>query len=321
MDDVIDFTALSLALPDIADTPTSSSDTSASMFSTPLLTSSGSTGGDRFGSSVGLYYCQEVNTNTSPCGGVIANSGYNRFCLRINCKVKSHRLQKVKLEAGKLYILGARKEQALLEPLLDVSSLPQGTDSSVLADISKPSTVWKAFFITQMECKDQSSTVDSPSETSWEDLESPLLDKLSSVTSSYVTPKKLKVGFLLEAFADSIPIGLGKASELTELPDLSGLVDDPLKQAQAEAMIVILSEWNTLRGNFETFDDKFSKLGEGEKKYRDAISETVMKIHDAIRDTDARTSLMVAHLGHDQTEASSLGQIRFGIPLDGSMKR
>jgi hypothetical protein len=133
------------------------------------------------------------------------------------------------------------------------------------------------------------------------------LDKLSSVTSSYVTPKKFKVGFLLEAFADSIPIGLGKAAELTALPDLSELVDDPLKQAQAEAMEVILAEWNTLRRNFETFNDEFSKLGEGEKKYRDAISETVMKIHDAIRDTDARTSLMVAQLGHDQMEASSLG--------------
>jgi hypothetical protein len=111
------------------------------------------------------------------------------------------------------------------------------------------------------------------------------LDKLSAVTSSYVTPKKLKVGFLLEAFADSIPIGLGKAEDLTEIPDMSGLTDDKLRQAQAKAMELILSEWNILRGNFETFNDEFSKLGNGEKKYRDAISVTVMKIYDAIRDT------------------------------------
>jgi DNA-binding ferritin-like protein len=97
--------------------------------------------------------------------------------------------------------------------------------------------------------------------------------------------KKLKVGFLLEAFVDSIPIGLGKAEDLTALPDTSSLVDDPLKQAQADAMVVILSEWNILRGNFKTFHNKFSKLGEGKKKYRDAISETVMKIHDAIMGT------------------------------------
>ena len=46
MDDVIDFTTLSLALPDIADTPAASSGTSDSLVSTPLSTSSsGSTGG------------------------------------------------------------------------------------------------------------------------------------------------------------------------------------------------------------------------------------------------------------------------------------
>jgi hypothetical protein len=117
-----------------------------------------------------LFYCEEVNKNKSPGGGVIANSGYNRFCLQINCEVKSHRLQKVKLEAGKLYILGVRKEQALLEPSLDVTALPPGTDPTVLADTSKPSNVWKAFFVTQMERNDQASSVDSRSETSWWDL-------------------------------------------------------------------------------------------------------------------------------------------------------
>jgi hypothetical protein len=54
-------------------------------------------------------------------------------------------------------------------------------------------------------------------------------------------------------------------------------------------------------------NDEFAKLGDGEKKYRDAISETVMKIHDAIRDTDARTSLLAAQLGSDSTDASGQG--------------
>jgi hypothetical protein len=97
MDDVIDFTTLSLGIPDAEDTPAAASGTSDSLFSTPLLTSSWSTGGDRFGSSVGLFYCREVNTVEIVCGGVIANSGYNRFCLKINCEVKSHRIQKVKI--------------------------------------------------------------------------------------------------------------------------------------------------------------------------------------------------------------------------------
>jgi hypothetical protein len=180
-------------------------------------------------------------------------------------------------------------------------------DPELLADTTKPSNVWKAFFATQSERKDQSSTVESRSDTSWEDLESPSLDKLSAVTSSYVTPKKLKVGFLLEAFADSIPIGLGRAESLTKIPDMTSFSSSELKTEKEKAIQVVLQEWNTLRGNFDTFNDEFSKLGEGEKRYRDAISETVFKIHDAIRDTDARTSLIAAHIGHDQTEASGMG--------------
>jgi hypothetical protein len=125
MDDVIDFTTLSLGIPDVSDTPAASTGTSDSLFSTPLLASSGSTGGDRFGSSVGLFYCREVNTVKSPCGGVIANSGFNRFCLKLKCEVKSHRIQKAKLVVGHMYILGVRKKQALLEPSLDVSVLPK----------------------------------------------------------------------------------------------------------------------------------------------------------------------------------------------------
>jgi hypothetical protein len=63
MDDVISFTTLSLGV--ITD-PTampgaSSAGTSNELLSTPLSTSSGSTGDSRFGSSVGLYYCGDAN--------------------------------------------------------------------------------------------------------------------------------------------------------------------------------------------------------------------------------------------------------------------
>jgi hypothetical protein len=52
---------------------------------------------------------------------------------------------------------------------------------------------------------------------------------------------------------------------------------------------------------------EFSKLGAGESKYRDAISSTVVKIHEAIREADARTALLVARVGRDHTDASDLG--------------
>jgi hypothetical protein len=117
----------------------------------------------------------------------------------VNCEAKSHRTQKVNLAVGNLYILGTRKDRALLQPSLEVSLLPDDKDAAILAATSKPINVWKAFFESQTERIILSPTSDTQSEASWEDLESPSLDKLSSVTSSYVTSKKLKVGFLLEA--------------------------------------------------------------------------------------------------------------------------
>jgi hypothetical protein len=127
------------------------------------------------------------------------------------------------------------------------------------------------------------------------------------VTSSYVTPKKLKVGFLLEAFAESIPIGMSKAQTLSELPEFTTMNQDEKDKAGVGALKMVMTEWNVLRANFELINDEFEKLGTGKKKYRDAISETVLKIHDAIRDTEARTSLLSAQIGSDNTGASGHG--------------
>jgi hypothetical protein len=164
--------------------------------------------------------------------------------------------------------------------------------------------VVKAFFGTESDRKELSTSSEAASDASWEDLESPSLDKLSSVTSSYVTPKKLKVGFLLEAFADSIPIGMSKAQMLSDLPEFTTMNQGEKDKAGVGALKMVMTEWNVLRANFELINNEFEKLGTGEKKYRDAISETVLKIHDAIRDTDARTSLLSAQIGSDNMGAS-----------------
>jgi hypothetical protein len=52
---------------------------------------------------------------------------------------------------------------------------------------------------------------------------------------------------------------------------------------------------------------EFGKLGKGEEKTRESISTTVFKIHDAIRDTDARAYLLAARIGRDNTIASGEG--------------
>jgi hypothetical protein len=134
MDDVIDFSNLSLEVPVASETPAASSGTSVSLFSTPLSTGSGSTGGDRFGSSVGLFWCRDFN---APCCGVIANSGFNRFCTKMNCETKAHRAQKVTIELGFLYILGTRKDQAILEPSLNGNLLANEQEIVKIAHLSQ----------------------------------------------------------------------------------------------------------------------------------------------------------------------------------------
>jgi hypothetical protein len=44
----------------------------------------------------------------------------------------------------------------------------------------------------------------------------------------------------------------------------------------------------------QTLSSEFKNLGSGEKKYRDVISTTVVEIHEAMRDTDARVALLAA---------------------------
>jgi hypothetical protein len=85
----VDFAGLTIIDSDVAPVPvlTSSRTTfalaaagtsSAGMFSSPSLLASGSTGGVKLGSVLGLVYVERVS---EVCGGAIQNSERQRFCL------------------------------------------------------------------------------------------------------------------------------------------------------------------------------------------------------------------------------------------------
>jgi chromosome segregation ATPase len=58
----------------------------------------------------------------------------------------------------------------------------------------------------------------------------------------------------------------------------------------------------------DLFNLEFEKLEKGGEKSRESISGKVIKIQEAIRDTDARASLLGARIGHqDNTAASGEG--------------
>jgi hypothetical protein len=66
------------------------------------------------------------------------------------------------------------------------------------------------------------------------------------------------------------------------------------ESAETESLRTVLAEWNKLGANFEFFNAEFQNLGIGKEKYRYIISTTVVKIHEAMRDTDAQVALLAA---------------------------
>jgi hypothetical protein len=166
---------------------------------------------------VKLFLCESVN---NPCGGVIINSGNNRFCTKSKCGVKSHKSSKVVLQDNHLYIMGNRKHQALLEPSMDSAKLNDGVAPQVFVNRIKPTNVWRTFFTSEADRVERNVNIENAtSDQSWEDVESPSLEKLSEVDFAYQTPKRLKVGILLEAVADTIPVGVGKTEILEPIED------------------------------------------------------------------------------------------------------
>jgi hypothetical protein len=239
------------------------------------------------------------------CRGVVANSGRSRFCTKIGCVIKSHQGSKVDLEEGNLYIRGSRKDQALLQPMLRTDALPPGMEPSVLAASWKPVSVWRAYFEAEQDRKPPEGKVSTDS--SWEEVESPTLAKFSDVESKNKTPKKLKVGTLLEVLVETMPIGIGKAEEIGTIVDPNNLdPGDKRESAQEAAIHTALAEWNKVSACVDLFDSEFVKLGGNESNYQDGILATVLRIHEAIRDTDARAALLGSRMGHDESEA--LGQ-------------
>jgi hypothetical protein len=229
--------------------------------------------------SVKLFMCQEVKFL---CRGSISNSGDGRFCIRTRCNVKTHKANKVMVKEGYLYIRGNRKDQALSEPSMDALGLPGDSDPRDLADEARPLNVWRAYFTLEAERRERSDGSDK----SWEEVEAPTLSKLSEVDTTYQTPKKLKVGTLLEGLVDTIPVGVGKAEAVEVIKDHMTMADGPDREyAMNSSIQTVLAEWNKVCAGIELFNAEFGKLGKGEEKTRKSISTTVFKIHDAIRTT------------------------------------
>jgi hypothetical protein len=107
---------------------------------------------------------------------------------------------------------------------MDVLGLPGDSDPRDLTDEARPLNVWRAFFTSEAERRERSA---DGSEKSCKEVEAPTLSKLSEVDTMYQTPKKLKVGTLLEGLVDTIPVGVRKAEAVEVIKDHITMADGP----------------------------------------------------------------------------------------------
>jgi hypothetical protein len=103
---------------------------------------------------------------------------------------------------------------------------------------------------------------------------------------------------LLEALVETAPVGIGKAEGLETITDPMGKPSgEGHETVEAESLCTVRAKWNKVCAGVELFNAEFKKLGKGDLKYREAISTTVVRIHDAIRETDAGVSLLSPNIG------------------------
>jgi hypothetical protein len=279
--------------------------TSTGLFSSPSSLASGSTGGGKVGSTLGLLYVDIVK---NVCGGVIQNTEQLRFCCKSSssCTVKAHK-SKVNLTAGTLYVKHSRTGQARLRPCLSVELL---SDEITLVDMMGRDLsleVWTAHFDSlKAEAAGalKRSSLSSYGTTSpWEEVEIPSLDSLQAASDSFKTPKKLRLGPVLAP--DTLPVmNAPRGSYYSQVAPLDIDDEDDVERSKIQrALQTIMSEWNQLNASFELIHLEFEKAGLTETRYRNTIAETLGDLQEAIRGTDNKMQLLGAGLGETITDS------------------
>jgi hypothetical protein len=270
------------------------------------------------GSTLGLVYVDDV---AKICGGVIQTSDQRRFCCKAAgaCSTKGHKT-KLNLSTKTLYVKHSRAGQARIAPQLLVALLPDDVTVAELLSQDNSLEVWVAYFESlQAEKSEATSRLSSMTgglASPWEEVELPTLDELRKASLNFKTPKKLRLGDVLNT--DTIPVtGRPRGDALQDISDRDIDDDDLTERTKVErALQVIMSDWNKLNTNFQLIYLEFDTSGRSETKYRNTISDTLGELQEAIRGTDAKMQLLGAGLGSAVTECEE-GPCQFGRPFKG----
>jgi hypothetical protein len=240
--------------------PSSSTGTSDGFFLLPSSLASGSMGGGKLGSSLGLVY---VGGITQMCGGVIQNLEQKRFCCKPAgaCSTKGHKAKLVGLSTKTLYVKHTQNGHARLEPNPLVYLLPADVTVAELLGQENLLEVWVAYF-DSLHAEVAGATLHSSSLSTgtsspcWEEVE--LSTKASN---SFKTPKKLRLGDVLNL--DTIPVTCHRGGEILTTMVTQDIDDEEVAERSKveHALQIIMSDWNKLNTNFQMIYIEFDTAG------------------------------------------------------------
>jgi hypothetical protein len=308
----VDFAGLTIIDEDVAPAPVSNSSrttfasaaagtSTAGLFSSPSSVASGSTGGVKLGSTMGLVHVGNV---VEVCGGVISNSDRQRFCCKVvgSCATKGHKI-KLKIAPNTLYIQHTRAGQGRFEPSLSVGLIPDDVVIEELLSKDCPLEVWTAYF-DAVKAGRAAFHLASPGSTDglsspWEEV--PSLDSLRKASDTFRTPKRLKLGRLLSP--ENVPVlSSSRNSPLVKVFPL-----EPEDTAENQSMEVerelrkIFEDWNKIQANFQSVHLELDSTARAEIKYRLSVNDVMGNIQEAVQETDSRMQILQASLG-DQVD-------------------
>jgi hypothetical protein len=208
------------------------------MFATPSSSASGSTGGGKVGTTLGLMVL--VNDILDVCGGVISGPGHTvtKFCIKPSglCLTKGHR-NKVILSHDTFYIKHSRAGQARFEPNLPRTLMPEEIEVEDLLGKEKVFVEWLAYFAGLKAKRQAELTPNARSGGSlepWEKIETPILEVFTQANRTLKTPKRLRLGALQAVDIATLPMPNERVEQFSTLETLSSDDDAEFLEAKIQ---------------------------------------------------------------------------------------
>jgi hypothetical protein len=178
----------------------------------------------------------------------------------------------------------------------------------------KAITVWTTYFLSSIAKQNWEVSFEANPEPGlshgFEEIEMPSLDQFAKVDRDFQTPQKLKLSDMLAVDAETLPMPIKRPTNLKTFPVPENKSGKPTDYAAAQRLGIqtVLIEWDRVVEHFDLLFEEIGSLGIGEKKYRAALTQTIMRLQSGVGDANGRALILAARMGQDEL-ASDQGSI------------